>query len=32
MNYNIYILWTGDNELTQNRLNSIDQLKLCYIL
>ena len=27
MNYNIYILWTGDNELTQNRLNSIDQLK-----
>lgn len=27
MTYNIYILWTGDNQLTQNRINSIEQLK-----
>lgn len=28
MEYNIYILWTEDNPLTENRINSINQLKL----
>ena len=28
MEYNIYILWTGDNPLTENRKKSINQLKL----
>tara|TARA_B100001778_G_scaffold185257_1_gene152575 strand:+ start:8797 stop:9438 length:642 start_codon:yes stop_codon:yes gene_type:complete len=28
MEYNIYILWTEDNPLTENRINSINQLKV----
>jgi len=28
MEYNIHILWTEDNPLTENRINSINQLKL----
>jgi GR25 family glycosyltransferase involved in LPS biosynthesis len=27
-NYNIYVFWTGDNEMSENRRNSLEELKI----